>query len=319
MDYDDDERAGQKLDAYIRHAQRIVNRYEGNIIQLTIGDKGSFFYAVFGASLAHDDDPARAVQAALELFPPVIASRAAAKQSPTSDAEIASSHEPLLAMTTHIGIAAGQMRVGAYGGAARRAYGALGDATNLAARLMQAAPAGEIRCDDNVYRAARKRLAFETLPPIRVKGKAGLIRVYKPLSGQPSFVLRPPSSDATRKSRKSNKRWTRCNAARRVCSSSKAKRASANRRSGSADRACANKRREFPGRGRASLGKVTHRNKRLGRRYPTRAGSASRGRVGARPCAVRGRQNRMGARTRASRRICVCARTSDRSIGAGRC
>ncbi len=188
MDYDNDESAGQKLDAYIRHAQRIVNRYEGNIIQLTIGDKGSFFYAVFGAPLAHDDDALHAVQAALELLPPGIASRAAAKQSPTSAVESASSHKSLLAMTTRIGIAAGQMRVGAYGGAARRTYGAIGDATNLAARLMQAAPTGEIRCDDNVYRAASKRLAFETLPPIRVKGKASLIRVYRPTSGQPSAV-----------------------------------------------------------------------------------------------------------------------------------
>jgi len=188
MDYDDDEHAGQKLDAYIRHAQRIVNRYEGNIIQLTMGDKGSFFYAVFGAPLAHDDDALHAVQAALELFPPGIASRAVAKQSPTSDVESASSHKSLLAMTTRIGIAAGQMRVGAYGGAARRTYGAIGDATNLAARLMQAAPAGEIRCDDNVYRTASKRLAFEILPPIRVKGKASLIRVYRPTSGQPSAV-----------------------------------------------------------------------------------------------------------------------------------
>ena|GEM_PF-86216 len=163
MDYDNDESAGQKLDAYVRHAQRIVNRYEGNIIQLTIGDKGSFFYAVFGAPLAHDDDPARAVNAALDLI---------SKSHPrTFNLEL---------LTSRIGIAAGQMRVGAYGGTARRTYGAMGDTANLAARLMQAAPAGEIRCDYNVYRAARKRIAFETLPPIRVKGKAGLIRVYRP-------------------------------------------------------------------------------------------------------------------------------------------
>ncbi|MCX7840338.1 MAG: AAA family ATPase, partial [Anaerolineae bacterium] len=162
IDYDNDERASEKLDASIRHAQHIVNRYDGNIIQLTIGDKGSFFYAVLGAPIAHDDDAARAIHAALDLIFNL--------QSPIS--------------TTHIGIAQGQMRVGAYGGTARRTYGAIGDATNLAARLMQAAPHGEIRCDYNVYRTASKRIAFETLPPIRVKGKAGLIRVYQPVSGQ---------------------------------------------------------------------------------------------------------------------------------------
>jgi len=185
--------AGAKLDAYLRRAQQIVHRAEGAVLQLTIGDKGSFFYAVFGAPLAHDDDPHRAVRAALELQS-VIASPEGAKQSPIREAEIASSHSfdsaslrsgSLLAMTTRVGIAQGQMRVGAYGGTARRTYGAMGDATNLAARLMQAAPVGEIRCDYNVYRAASKRIAFETLSPIRVKGKAGLVRVYKPTSGQP--------------------------------------------------------------------------------------------------------------------------------------
>lgn len=62
IDYDTDERAGEKLDAYIRHAQHIVNRYDGSIIQLTIGDKGSFFYAVLGAPIAHDDDAVRAAR-----------------------------------------------------------------------------------------------------------------------------------------------------------------------------------------------------------------------------------------------------------------
>ena len=181
VDYDHDENAGEKLDAYIRHAQRIVQRYEGSLIQLTIGDKGSFFYAVFGAPIAHDDDPYRAVQAALELQSPPSVIASEAKQSPIRESEIASSPTTLLAMTTRIGIAQGQMRVGAYGSATQRTYGAIGDATNLAARLMIAAPSGEIRCDYNVYRATNKRIAFETLPPVRVKGKAGLIRVYRPV------------------------------------------------------------------------------------------------------------------------------------------
>ena len=174
IDYANDKDAGKKLDAYIRHAQRIVQQYDGNILQLTIGDKGSFFYTVFGAPTAHDDDPVRAVRTALDLIANLHA------KHPTSNFQF-----PL---STHMGIAEGQMRVGAYGGATQFTYGAIGDAANLAARLMQAAPLGEIRCDYNVYRAASKRRAFEILPPIRIKGKAGLVRVYKPTSGLPSAV-----------------------------------------------------------------------------------------------------------------------------------
>jgi predicted ATPase/class 3 adenylate cyclase len=162
INYDHDGDAGKKLDVYVRHAQRIVNRYEGNLIQLTIGDKGSFFYAVFGAPIAHDDDPVRAVQAAIELF---------SSLSETGESQ-------------KVGIAQGQMRVGAYGAQIQRTYGAIGDATNLAARLMQAAPIGEVRSDYNVYRSANKRIAFETLSPIRVKGKAELVRIYRPTSRQ---------------------------------------------------------------------------------------------------------------------------------------
>ncbi|MBI4788820.1 MAG: tetratricopeptide repeat protein [Chloroflexi bacterium] len=161
IDYERDDAAGDKLDAYTRGVQRIVHHHGGNLIQLTIGDKGSFLYAVFGAPVAHDDDPYRAVQAALES-------------------------QSLPTVIQHIGIAAGQMRVGAYGGNQRLTYGAISDVANLAHRLMLAAPAGEMRCDYNVYRLASKYVAFETLPPVRVKGKAGLVRVYRPLVGHTS-------------------------------------------------------------------------------------------------------------------------------------
>src|SRR5690606_30650666 len=56
IDYDGDPEAGQKLDSYIRWAQRIVARYDGALLQVQIGDKGSYFYCAFGAPLAHEDD-----------------------------------------------------------------------------------------------------------------------------------------------------------------------------------------------------------------------------------------------------------------------
>ncbi|HZB95479.1 MAG TPA: adenylate/guanylate cyclase domain-containing protein, partial [Herpetosiphonaceae bacterium] len=75
IDYDRDVAAGSKLDAYVRWVQTVLTQYGGFLIQLTIGDKGSYLYAAFGAPVAHPDDASRAVAAALELrrVPPELA------------------------------------------------------------------------------------------------------------------------------------------------------------------------------------------------------------------------------------------------------
>ena len=65
IDYDRDEEAGEKLDAYVRWVQGTIAHYDGSLLQLTIGDKGSYLYIAFGAPVAHEDDAARAILAAL--------------------------------------------------------------------------------------------------------------------------------------------------------------------------------------------------------------------------------------------------------------
>ncbi|HNS50840.1 MAG TPA: response regulator [Anaerolineae bacterium] len=159
IDYEADDQAGQKLDAFVRWAQTIVYRQEGILVQLTVGDKGSYLYAAFGAPAAHGDDDARAVQTALAL------------QRPPPELGFVSGIQ--------VGVAKGRMRTGAYGSATQRTYGVLGDRTNLAARLMQAA-AGGILCDEEVFLATHNQIAFESLPPIAVKGRTEPIPVYLP-------------------------------------------------------------------------------------------------------------------------------------------
>jgi class 3 adenylate cyclase len=157
--YEHDPEAGDCLDAFVRWAQSIVVRYDGTLLQVTVGDKGSYLYVVFGAPRAHGDDPVRAVAAALELsaIPATI---------------------PGVALSG-IGVAYGQMRAGAYGGSERRTYGVQGDKTNLAAYLMQHA-AGNVLCDEASHHAARESFVFEALPPLRAKGSDAFVPVYRP-------------------------------------------------------------------------------------------------------------------------------------------
>ena len=69
------------------------------------------------------------------------------------------------------------MRTGAYGSSTRRTYGVLGDAVNLAARLMQAAEPGQILATQAICQAAAELFAWERLPDIRVKGKIAPVAV----------------------------------------------------------------------------------------------------------------------------------------------
>jgi CheY-like chemotaxis protein len=177
LDYDGDADAGVKLDAYVRWVQTVLERYDGSLIKITMGDKGRYLHAVFGAPVAHHDDEVRAVSAALALqMPP-----------------------PELAYVSgfRIGVTRGQMRVGTYGGPTRCTYGMQGDSINLAARLMQAAThvcadGGGILCDEAIYQAARARLVFEALPPIHVKGKEEAIAIYRP-TGEKRHSPRSPA------------------------------------------------------------------------------------------------------------------------------
>ena len=52
IDYDRDDHAIEKLDGFVRAAQRVLNGYGGNVLQLTLGDKGAYLYGVFIGPIA---------------------------------------------------------------------------------------------------------------------------------------------------------------------------------------------------------------------------------------------------------------------------
>jgi predicted ATPase/class 3 adenylate cyclase len=165
IDYDADSQAGEKLDAFVRHVQGTLARYDGTLIQLTFGDKGSYLYATFGAPAAHEDDDFRAASAAVEL-----------RQIPE--------RLPFI-QSIQIGITCGRTRTGAYGATSQRTYGVMGDSVNLAARLMQAASPGQILVGKDSYDIIADAYAWRSLPPYQVKGRAVPIAVYELVAARP--------------------------------------------------------------------------------------------------------------------------------------
>lgn len=152
IDYDHDPQAREKLDALIRWVQAVVDGLGGAVVQLSVGDKGSYLYATFGAPVAHEDDPVRCAAAAQAL-------RGAVRAHP-------------FLTGVYLGIGSGVARTGAYGATDRRTYGALGEETNTAARLMSRADNGAVLASSAVHRATSIEFEYIAQPPLQLKGKS---------------------------------------------------------------------------------------------------------------------------------------------------
>ena len=154
----DDNRAEQKLDGYIRLVQQVLAQYQGYLIKLTIGDKGNYLLATFGAPLAHDGDPVNAVAAALEL------------QSPTL--------QPPFIKDIQIGLSQGWLLTGAFGSDKRRAYDVLGNEANIAARLMSLAQPSQVLVSQRIVEATDHHFYFEGPTPVKLKGSEKPLPVF---------------------------------------------------------------------------------------------------------------------------------------------
>jgi len=172
LDYDQDDQARDALDNLVSTSQLILQRHGGVLLELTVGDKGSYLYGSFGAAQVHEDDARRALRAALAL-------QQAFKDGPGA---------------LQIGLSSGTMRVGGYGSRTRQSFGAMGDDVNLAARLMSTAAGGEILISGRVRNAIADGFALEARPPLQMKGKAepGTVFAVLGLRQQRAIRLQEP-------------------------------------------------------------------------------------------------------------------------------
>jgi class 3 adenylate cyclase/tetratricopeptide (TPR) repeat protein/ABC-type dipeptide/oligopeptide/nickel transport system ATPase component len=144
---------------------KVVFKYEGFIDKFA----GDAVMVLFGIPKSHEDDPIRAVRAAIEIH------RVVGEISPKAQERIG---RPLF---VHIGINTGLVVTGE-SHLEKAAHHVAGDTVNVASRLCSLAQAGETLVGQITYAQVEGFFAFEPLGPVMVKGKTKPVPVYKFLS-----------------------------------------------------------------------------------------------------------------------------------------
>jgi predicted ATPase/class 3 adenylate cyclase len=142
------------LSPYYARLRSELERH-GGTVEKFIGDA---VMAVFGAPVAHEDDPERAVRAALAI-----------REAISEEGRL----QVRIAVTT------GEALV-ALGGRASEGEGiAAGDVVNTAARLQSAAPVNGVLVDETTFRATRRAIDYLEAEPVTAKGKADPVGVWE--------------------------------------------------------------------------------------------------------------------------------------------
>ena len=145
-----------------------IQNYDGTIDKF-IGDE---IMALFGAPTTHENDPERALRAALDMQ--------------TALAKFNAEHNTQLGI--HFGINTGLVLAGGIGSSGKRDYSVMGDAVNLASRLEDISDRGQALVGADTYRLTAPLFNFEALAPVSVKGKSETVAVYR-LTGAKAGML----------------------------------------------------------------------------------------------------------------------------------
>lgn len=159
------------MGSYFRLARQRIET-NGGYVEKFIGDA---VVGVFGAPLAHEDDPTRAIRAALGIIADVAVSG--------------------LGIQVRIGIQSGLAVVRVGDDRSAEESIATGDILNTAARLQNAASPGGIVVGEPTYRRALGEFEWEDLGEVPLKGKAQPVHVWRPLRERRAAVA--PATEAT--------------------------------------------------------------------------------------------------------------------------
>jgi class 3 adenylate cyclase len=158
----DPEEVHQIMDGCFKILVDEIHSYEGTINQFT----GDGVMALFGAPVAHEDHAQRGCHAALSI------------QKALGDYSQKLKDDRGVDFLMRIGLNSGPVIVGSIGDDLRMDYTAVGDTTNLAARMEGMAKPGTILGTSHTHKLARDFFEFESLGKVKVKGKEALVEAY---------------------------------------------------------------------------------------------------------------------------------------------
>jgi predicted ATPase/class 3 adenylate cyclase len=149
-------------DDLFREMRAAIERYEG-FVEKFVGDA---VLAVFGAPTAHEDDPERALRAALHMHE---------RMASLNDVWARRLGRTL---ALHVGVNTGPVVAGTLG-AGNGAYAVTGDTVNTAARLQQAAAPGQTLASRATCALTQHAFAFEPVGDHRLRGKAEPLAAFR--------------------------------------------------------------------------------------------------------------------------------------------
>ncbi|MBV8362599.1 MAG: AAA family ATPase, partial [Deltaproteobacteria bacterium] len=160
----DPEEARGIVDPALQLMVEAVRHYDGHVVQST----GDGIFALFGAPVAHEDHPQRALYAALRMRENMHRYTSRLREAGSAPVEV------------RIGVNTGEAVMRAVAtGKGHVEYTPIGHSTSLAARMQTLAPTGSIAITSATQKLCEGYFQFENLGPTRIKGVSEPVTVYE--------------------------------------------------------------------------------------------------------------------------------------------
>lgn len=144
----------------------VLKKYGGVVDKFT----GNGLMALFGAPVAHENDPELAVRSGLEMLEQLI----------PLQQQVQATHG--LKLQARIGINTGTAIAGQLGSNLHQEYTVIGNTVNLAARLESSAEPGTVLVSEETYRRTQAFFNYAPVPGLRLKGITEPVTGYRPLN-----------------------------------------------------------------------------------------------------------------------------------------